>query len=510
MTTTLELSGAPGTPLTVEQVRAVARDGARVELGREARGAISASREALEGAMRGGAAIYGVNTGFGSLSRQRIPADRIREMQRNLIRSHASGVGGALPEDVVRGMMVILAASLARGRSGVRVETVEGVLAALNAGVTPVVPEVGSVGASGDLAPLAHVALALMGEGEAWWSGKRTAAADALKEAGLKALELDSKEGLALINGTHLMASQGALLLADWDRVWEGALAACAMSMDAARATDAFLDARVYEVRAQPGPVLVAARLRELLAGSQILPAHAEDDPRVQDPYSFRCAPMVLGAAWDAMEHVRGCVERELGAVTDNPLIFPPDGGGPVVVSAGCFHGMPIAIPLDIAAIAVAHVGGISERRVYHMLSATDPQSLLPAHLSPSPGLHSGLMIVQYAAAACVNEMATLAGSASVVNVPTCAGMEDYNSMGPRSAAKARRSLELCRSVVAIELLTAAEGLERQRPLRSGAGVERAHGVVRGRVSALSADRPPSPDIAAIEGLIRNNAFVRV
>lgn len=504
MTTTLELSGSP---LTVEQVRTVAREGARVELGREARGALTASREALEGAMRGGAAIYGVNTGFGSLSRQRIPAESIREMQRNLIRSHASGVGAALPVDVVRGMMVILAASLARGRSGVRVETVEGLVAALNAGVTPVVPEVGSVGASGDLAPLAHVTLGLMGEGDVWWKGQRVAAAEALKQGGLKPLELESKEGLALINGTHLMASQGALLIAEWEGVWGAALAACAMSMDAARATDAFLDARVYEVRAQPGPGMVAERLRAMLAGSEILPAHAKDDPRVQDPYSFRCAPMVLGAAWDAMGHVRACVERELGAVTDNPLIFSGAGEKPVVVSAGCFHGMPIAIPLDTSAIAFSHVAGISERRVYHMLSATDPQSLLPAHLSPSPGLHSGLMIVQYAAAACVNEMATLAGPASVVNVPTCAGMEDYNSMGPRSAAKARRSLDLCRSVVAIELLTAAEGLERQRPLQSGAGVERAHGVVRERVSALMVDRPPAPDIAAIEGLIREGRF---
>lgn len=211
--------------------------------------------------------------------------------------------------------------------------------------------------------------------------------------------------------------------------------------------------------------------------------------------------------AWDAMEHVRAAMDRELGAVTDNPLIFPASEGRPVVVSAGCFHGMPIAIPLDVAAIALAHVAGISERRVYHMLSAIDPQSRLPAHLSPSPGLHSGLMIVQYAAAACVNEMATLATPASVFNVPTCAGMEDYNSMGPRSASKARRTLQLCTSVVAIELLAAAEALERQRPLRSGEGVERAHALVRQVVEPLSADRPPSVDIAAIETIIRQGAF---
>lgn len=507
MPTNVTLTGAS---LTIDHVRVVAREGARVSLDGSAERAVAASRSALDAAIGAGSPMYGVNTGFGSLSRQRIPAESIREMQRNLIRSHASGVGAPLAEDVVRGMMLILAASLSRGRSGVRVETIESLIAMLNAGAVPVVPETGSVGASGDLAPLAHIALALMGEGEVWWKGRRLASAKALGEAGLRPHALDAKEGLALINGTHLMAAQGALLLADFERLWDGALSACAMSIDASRATDAFLDERVYVERAQPGPATVAERLRDLLRGSQILPAHEENDPRVQDPYSFRCAPLVLGAAWDALGYVRGCVERELGAVTDNPLIFPADGdGGASVVSAGCFHGMPVAIPLDVAAVALCHVAGISERRVYHMLGATDPQSLLPAHLSPSPGLHSGLMIVQYAAAACVNEMATLATPASVVNVPTCAGMEDYNSFGPRSAAKARRSLALCRSVVAIELLTAAEGLERQRPLRSGEGVERAHAAVRRIVAPLKADRPPAPDIAALEAAIGDGAFGR-
>ncbi len=504
MPNTVQLTGAA---LHIEQVRAVARDNAPVSLSGAARASISAARTALEAAVRAGAPMYGVNTGFGSLSRQRIAPEGIRDMQRNLIRSHASGVGPPLPPDVVRAMMLILAASLSRGRSGVRIETVEAVLAMLNAGVTPVIPEVGSVGASGDLAPLAHVALALLGEGEVFWKGSRVAASDALHQAGLTPFELDAKEGLALINGTHLMAAQGALLLADWQRLWSASLAACAMSIDAARATDAFLDPRVYEARAQPGPARVAEQLRGLLQGSQIIPSHSKDDPRVQDPYSLRCAPMVLGAAWDAMEYVRVCVERELGAVTDNPLIFARDGDRPVVVSAGCFHGMPIAIPLDVAAISLCHIAGIAERRVYFLLSATDPQNPLPAHLSPTPGLHSGLMIVQYAAAACVNEIATLSGPASVINIPTCAGMEDYNSMGPRSAAKARRALDLCTSVVAIELLTGAEAMERQRPLKSGRGVEGAHRIVRERVPPLAADRPPAPDIAAIEALIRNARF---
>lgn len=492
-----------GSALSPAQVEAVSRAGAKVLIGEAAQAAMAASRRVVEAHLADGRAHYGINTGFGSLSRTRVDGADLAALQRNLVRSHAAGVGTPLPADVVRGMMLLLAASLARGRSGVRPEVARTLVGMLNAGITPVVPEVGSVGASGDLAPLAHVALALIGEGEVTVGAGGVRRADAaLKAAGLEPVSLEAKEGLALINGTHLMAARGALLVQDAERVFDAALAAAAMSIDACRATDAFLDERVYASRNQPGPALVALRLRALLRGSRIIPSHREGDPRVQDPYSLRCAPAVLGAARDALDYVKLAVERELGAVTDNPLVFGDGDGRAAIVSAGNFHGMPIAIPLDVAAVAFSHIAGIAERRVFYMLAATDPQNPLPPYLSPSPGLHSGLMIAQYTAAACVNEIIGLSTPASVANVPTSAGMEDYNSFGPRSAAKAARALELTARVVAIELLCAAEALEHQRPLRSGEGVERVHAAVRRVVPRLTADRPPAPDIEALTQLV--------
>ncbi len=498
--------------LTLFQVEQVARHAMQVQLGEGARARMVASHAALAGLMKPGTAIYGVNTGFGSFSRTRIDGGKLTEVQHNLIRSHSAGVGEPLPDETVRGMLLCLAASLARGRSGVRPEVVETVTAMLNAGVTPVVPSVGSVGASGDLAPLAHCSLVMIGEGEARLGGAVLPGGEALRRAGIKPLALGPKEGLALINGTHLMAAQAALALVDAERVIDAALCACAMSIDAARATNAFLDERVYQVRNQPGPRRAAVRLRQLLAGSAILPSHVENDPRVQDPYSLRCAPVVIGTAMEAFDHVRAAVESELGAVTDNPLVFVQEGSeaglGADVVSAGNFHGMPIALPMDHLALAMAHVAGIAERRVYHLLSASDPEMHLRPHLAPMPGLHSGLMIAQYVAAACCNEIVTLCAPASVVNVPTCAGMEDYNSFGPRAAAKARRTVDLAAQVVAIELLCAAEAIEYHRPLTSGGGVERAHAVVRDEVPRLTSDRPPAPDIATIARMIREGRFL--
>ncbi|RMH29674.1 MAG: histidine ammonia-lyase [Planctomycetota bacterium] len=499
-----------GDPLTIEQVEAVARRGSSVALGPAARARVESSRAALEGATARGLTLYGVNTGFGSLARARIADDDLREVQRNLLRSHAAGVGEPLPTDTVRAMLLLLAASLSRGRSGVRPVVVERVIDLLNAHVTPVVPSVGSVGASGDLAPLAHAALVLIGEGEARPStgGAAVPGAEALRAAGLEPIALAAKEGLALINGTHLMAARAALVLADLDRVLAAAHSAAAMSIDACRGTDAFLDERVHEARGQAGQIESAARLAALIEGSRIVPSHLHNDPRVQDPYSLRCAPVALGAAMDQIAHTRAVVERELGAVTDNPLVFDDAGdGGRLVVSAGNFHGMPLAVALDALTIAVAPIAAFAERRVYYILAASDSENPLNPHLSPRPGLHSGLMIAQYTAAACVNEIATLAAPASVVNVPTSAGMEDVNSFGPRSAAQARRAVDLCTTVVAIELLCAAEALEYQRPLRSGDGVEAAHAVVRSAVPRLTADRPPGPDIEAIAGLIRDGRF---
>lgn len=494
-----------GLPLSIADVVRVARGGARIEIGLQAQELLAASRASLQRAIASGETVYGVNTGFGSLSNQLIEGDQLREVQTNLLRSHASGVGEPLAEDVVRAMLLLLMASLCRGMSGVRPVVAEAVTGLLNAGVTPVVPSVGSVGASGDLAPLAHAALVLIGEGEAWFGGRRMSGAESLRAAGLQPLALEAKEGLALINGTHMMAAIGALALADIDRLFSASLCAAAMSIDACRGTDAFLDPRVHQARQQGGQMEVAQRLAELISGSQIIPSHLHDDPRVQDPYSLRCAPQVLGAALDAIGFARGVVERELGAVTDNPLVFGGDEaaeGARQFISAGNFHGMPLAIALDVLAIALSHIAGIAERRVYYILAASDAQNPLNPHLSPVPGLHSGLMIAQYVAAACCNELIGLANPASVANIPTSAGMEDYNSMGATSALKLQRAVERCRQVVAIELLCAAEALEYQRPLKSGEGVERAHSAVRSVVSKRTADRPPAPDIAAIEKLI--------
>lgn len=493
-----------GGPLTVDEVASVARAGRRVELGDEARRRIAAGRSVIDRRAAGDDAIYGVNTGFGSLSRVRIPAEHVRDVQRNLIRSHAAGVGEPLKKPMVRGMMLLSAASLARGHSGVRVELIEAILALLNAGVTPVVPSRGSVGASGDLAPLAHMALVLIGEGFAESAGVVMPGGFALRTRDLGALELDAKEGLALINGTHFMAACGALALDDLGRLLDAAVVANALSIDASRATDRFLDERLHAARGQPGQIAVAARLRELLAGSAILPAHRENDPRVQDPYCLRASPQVLGAAFDCIAYVRGAIQRELGAVTDNPLVFSShasDDGD--LVSGGNFHGMPLAIPLDALTIALCHVAGIAERRVNWIVSAFDRENPVPAYLSPQPGLHSGLMIAQYAAAACVNEMMTLAAPASVGNIPTSAGIEDYNSMGATAAHQVLRSIDLCTSVVAIELLVATEAMEYQRPLTTGPRLEAALATIRTAVPKLVADRPPAPDIAAIERLVR-------
>lgn len=487
-------------PLSIPDIIAVARHGRKVTLGDAARSKLSASRAIVEAATRDGQPHYGINTGFGSLSRQRINDKDLRALQKNLVRSHAAGIGELLPVETVRALLLILAASLSRGHSGVRPLVVEQILSLLNANITPAIPSIGSVGASGDLAPLAHAALVLIGEGEALGRAGTIPGAEALATAGLKPIDLDAKEGLALINGTHLMAAQAALLCHDFETLFHNALLATAMSIDGCRATDAFLDPRVYTARNQPGPAHAAAAIKQHLHGSQIIPAHRENDPRVQDPYSLRCAPTVLGAAWDACGYVKLAVLHELAAVTDNPLIFLDQ---PTVVSAGNFHGMPLAIPLDTLAIAISHIAGIAERRIYFMLAATDPQNPTRAYLSPQPGLHSGLMIAQYTAAAACNEIIGLCTPASVSNIPTSAGTEDYNSFGPRSAAKARRVLDLARDVIAIELFCAAEAIEFQRPLQSGADVERAHAAVRALVPRLTADRPLAPDIAKIAALIR-------
>ncbi len=492
-----------GNPLQLADLEAVARHGRPVELHAEAYARIATGRAVVDDVVEQQQVAYGINTGFGSLSRVRIPPEQVQQVQRNLIRSHAAGIGEPLPDDVVRAAMLILAASLVRGHSGVRSVVVENLIRLLNAGITPVVPSRGSVGASGDLAPLAHIVSVLIGEGSAVLNGGILSGSEALAQRGITPVILDAKEGLALINGTHLMAAMSALLVMDAKRLLAAAIGAAALSIDACRATDSFLDPRVHNIRQQAGQAAVARQMRELLAGSTILPDHRADDPRVQDPYSLRCTPQVLGAARDMIGYIQTIIQRELGAVTDNPLVF--DDGS--IISAGNFHGIPLAIALDSLSIAVAHIAGISERRVYFLLSASDSENPLNPYLSPQPGLHSGLMIAQYTAAAACNEIQTLATPASVHNIPTSAGMEDYNSMGVTAAHQAWRAVDLAMHVIAIELFCSSEALEYQRPLRSGDGVERIHDVVRGVVPRLTEDRPLTADIEKIVDLIKKGAF---
>ncbi|MDG2095308.1 MAG: histidine ammonia-lyase [Phycisphaerales bacterium] len=490
-----------GSTLTIADVDAVAHHGMKVYLCEEAAMTIESARSIIDNVAGGPDPVYGINTGFGSLSRHKIDANDVAGIQLNLLRSHAAGVGDHLPREVVRGMLLLLAASLTRGHSGVRTVVIKGLIDLLNADIVPVVPSRGSVGASGDLAPLSHLCLVLVGEGSARQGAGDTvvSGAEALKAAGLSPVTLAAKEGLSLINGTHMMAAFAALMLRSVDRVLDTAITSAAMAIDACLGSATPLDERIHQARNQNGQRQVAKRLREALDGSTILPSHADDDPRVQDPYCLRATPQVLGAAFDAVEYARGVINDELGAVTDNPLVF--EGGD--ILSGANFHGMPLAIAMDTLCIALCHVAGIAERRVYWILSGHDGVNKVPVYMSPSPGLHSGLMIAQYTAAACCNEMQTLATPASVANIPTSAGIEDYNSMGATSAHQLAASLRLCRDVIAIELLIMSEGLEHHRPLLSGDQVEHVHRLVRSAIPPLTGDRPPGPDIEKLADMIQ-------
>ncbi|HEX5505761.1 MAG TPA: histidine ammonia-lyase [Thermomicrobiales bacterium] len=492
-----------GERLTLADVVAVARGGARAELAPAAVAAMEASRALVERIIDRGDTIYGINTGFGDLSNVRIPPAELEHLQRNLLRSHAAGVGPPLPEDAARAMLLLRANALAKGYSGARPVVAERLLDLLNAGVTPVIPAQGSVGASGDLAPLAHMSLVLIGEGRAVVDGEELPGGEALRRRDLAPLTLAAKEGLALINGTQEMTALGALALHDAEILAETAEVAAATSVEALRGTDAPFDAAIQAVRPHPGQARVAARLRALLGGSEILPSHKDpaSDPRVQDPYSLRCTPQVLGASWDALGYVRGVLEIEINSATDNPLCFPESGR---VLSGGNFHGQPVAIALDLLKIAVAEIADISERRTYLLL---DPaRSGLPAFLAANPGLDSGFMAAQYSAAALVSENKVLAHPASVDSVPTSAGMEDHVSMGPIAARGAAQIVENVARVLAIELLCAAEGVGRQ-PLRPGRGVVECVARVRAVAPPLTADRPPADDIARLTERIRDGAF---
>jgi histidine ammonia-lyase len=482
---------------TLAALETVARGGTPPPLDGDERARIERGRATVERLVASGEPVYGLTTGFGSLASVRIDPSDARVLQRNLVRSHAVGAGEPLARDTVRGMLFLLSESLRRGYSGVRVELVELLRSLLARDVLPVIPSKGSVGSSGDLAPLAHLALVLIGEGEAFFEGERMPGADALRRAGLEPVELAEKEGLALINGTHLMAACGGLAIGEARRVLEAAIVTAALSLEAFMGSTAPFDDRIHALRPQRGQRRVATRLRELLDGSPIVASHA-DCGRVQDPYTLRCIPQVLGAISDALDYVTATLELELAAVTDNPLVFPDEGD---VVSGGNFHGQPLSLVLDHLALALCELASFSERRTYALLSPS--YAGLPPFLTPHPGLNSGMMIVQYAQAALVSECMVLAHPAGAGSIPTSAGQEDFNSMGALAALKARTVIENASHVVASELACASQGVEFHRPLRTTGPLEATLAAVRERVPRIEHDRSLAGELATLAGDIR-------
>ena len=476
-----------GHSLSIADVVAVARHAAPVAIAPQALVSVGASRRAVESAVARGDTIYGVNTGFGKLAHVRIKPDQVRDLQLNLIRSHASGVGEPLPVDAVRAMMLLRANVLLRGTSGVRAILPELIVAMLNAQVHPRVPAQGSVGASGDLAPLAHLALAMIGEGEG--EGED---GPALRARRLEPITLEAKEGLAFVNGTQAQTGLAALLVHDAWVLWRTAHAAAAMSLEAVRGTPAPFDPRIHEARPHVYQQRSAALLRRLLADSEIRESHRENDPRVQDAYSLRCTPQVLGAVGEGLGLAERLVTTELNAATDNPLVIDGD-----ILSGGNFHGQPIALALDVIGIVLATLAGLAERRLERIVNP-DLSSGLPAFLARDPGLESGFMTAQIAAAALVAECRVLATPASVQSIPTEGNQEDVVPMGMTAAWKAERILANATRIVAIELLAAAQGLEFLRPLKPARGVARTLAAVRGLVPPLVSDRPLSGDIERI------------
>lgn len=496
----LELDGQR---LSLAEVDAVANGREQVTLSSGARARIEASRVVVEQIIAAGRVVYGVNTGFGRLADVHIPDSQLRELQLNLVRSTACGIGAPLPEAEARAMLLLRANVLARGFSGARLLVAETLIAMLERGVTPVIPEKGSVGASGDLAPLAHLALVVIAEGEAFHRGQRIPGAEALRLAGIEVVRLEAKEGLALLNGTQGMTAVGALAIHRAERLVRLADVAGAMTLEALRGTPVAFDERIHSARPHPGQIEAANHLRELLRDSEIRASHLQDDPRVQDAYSLRCMPQVHGAVRGALAHAREVIETETGSGTDNPLVFADAGD---VLSGGNFHGAPVAFALDYAAIVLTDLAGISERRTERLVNP-DLNEGLPPFLTTQPGISSGYMIAQVAAVSLLSEMKVLSHPASVDNLPTSAGKEDHVSMGMTSANKLRTIVEDAECVIAIEMLAAAEGLEYRAPLQPGRGVMTAYEIVRRHVPRLVQDRALSGDIETIAAAIRRGEF---
>ena len=489
-----------GASLTLEQVEAIAH-GADVGLTAEAKKRVRASRKVVDHSTRDGAQVYGVNTGFGHLSNVGIADDRLGELQLNLIRSHAAGVGDPLPETTVRAILALRANCLIRGHSGLRLRTVMRLTELLKHRIHPVVPAKGSVGASGDLAPLAHVALTLIGEGDVFFDGKRTSAKRALKRCGLEPLTLEAKEGLALINGTQVMGAIGTLALLQAERLCEDADIIGAMSLEALLGSHRAFDARIHAARAQPGQIASAKHLRSLLRHSEINKSHI-DCGRVQDCYSLRCMPQVHGAVRDALAYVRGVLEREVNSSTDNPMVFIDQDE---MVSGGNFHGQPVSIALDHLGTAICTLATIAERRIERLLNPD--LSGLPAFLTPDPGLHSGFMIAHVTAAALVSENKVLAHPASVDTVPTSAAKEDHVSMGAHAARKAATIVDHVTTVLAIETICAAQALDLRLPLKPARAIDAVRNRFRRHVKRLRRDRQMSPDIERAHAWIRDGGL---
>ncbi len=495
-----------GEHLTIDDVVAVALDPqAQFDLTPEARARIRQSRQAVEEFVARGEVVYGITTGFGDFKNRLVDADQAAALQRNLVRSHSVGVGDVLPEPVVRAMMLIRANTLAKGYSGIRLETVEALLEMLRRGVHPVVPAKGSLGASGDLAPLAHMALALIGEGEVFYTGQRIAAATALEQAGLQPVELVAKEGLALVNGTALMAGIGSLVTHAAENASRVADIAGALSLEALEGSLQPFDPRLHAVRPHPRQVECAAYVRKLLEGSEFLRPNG-DPHRVQDAYSLRCIPQVHGAVRDAVAYARWVVEIELNAATDNPLIFW-EGERPVALSGGNFHGQLVSLAMDYLALALTSLGNISERRLNRLIDEDINDGLLPAFLIKHGGLNTGFMLAQYTAAALASENKTLAHPASADTIPTSANTEDHVSMGATAAYHARQVLHNVETILAIELFAAAQAIDFRRAragrnLRLGWGTAPVYAAIRERVPFLEHDAVMAPLIDAVRQLV--------
>jgi histidine ammonia-lyase len=494
-----------GDSLTIDDAYAVAVDRVRVGLAPRARERMLRTRRVIDDIVERNAVVYGVTTGFGKLSDVAIPHDRLAELQVNVVRSHASGVGDTLPEREVRAMMLLRANVIAKGYSGARPELVDLILDLLNADVYPPIPEQGSVGASGDLAPLAHLALGLIGEGTLIKGGRQDSAKKTLKEIGVKPVVLAPKEGITLINGTQTHTAVALIALVHARGLWRTAHVAGAMSLEALLGTPVAFDARIHDARGQKGQIRSAALLRDLLADSELRESHRHGDPRVQDPYALRCMPQVHGPVLDALDWMEGAVSRELNAATDNPLVF--ENGE--TLSGGNFHGLTVAMALDFLAIVLTHLATMAERRIDRLVHP-DLNQGLPPFLSPDAGVNSGFMMAQVTAAALASECKVLSHPASVDTIPTDGSKEDVVPMAMGAAWKARRVLRNVENILAIELMCGAQGIDFRAPLTPGRGVRAAHGRVREIVPRLEGDRVLSADISALMNAVSNQRFADI